>query len=71
MFQTKQNDFEQLKKDLEQLRREVRLDRMKISESVEDLVRFCQQSQGNDPLLNKISSGDNPFTHQDRQCVVL
>ncbi|CAB3981786.1 guanine nucleotide-binding G(I) G(S) G(O) subunit gamma-7 [Paramuricea clavata] len=71
MFQTKQNDYETLRKDLEQLRREVRIERMKVSKSVEDLVRFCQQSQGSDPLLNKIPSGDNPFTHQDRPCVVL
>lgn len=37
MFQTKQNDYETLKKDLEQLRREVRIERMKVSKSVEEL----------------------------------
>jgi hypothetical protein len=36
MFQTKQNDYETLRKDLEQLRREVRIERMKVSKSVEE-----------------------------------
>ncbi|XP_046845201.1 guanine nucleotide-binding protein G(I)/G(S)/G(O) subunit gamma-7-like [Xenia sp. Carnegie-2017] len=71
MFQTKQNDYETLKKDLEQLRREVRIERMKVSKSVEDIIRFCQQYQDSDPLLNKIPSSDNPFTHQDKPCAVL
>jgi hypothetical protein len=44
---------------------------MEFSFCIDSLVRFCQQSQGSDPLLNKIPSGDNPFTHQDRPCVVL
>ena len=36
MLQTKQNDYERVRKDLEQLRREVRIDRMKVSKSVEE-----------------------------------
>ena len=35
MFQSKQHDFEQLRKDIEQLGREVRLDRTKVSKSVD------------------------------------
>ena len=36
MFQSKQHDFEQLRKDIEQLGREVRLDRTKVSKSVDE-----------------------------------
>jgi hypothetical protein len=48
-------------KTVEQLRAEASLNRVKISESAGDLLRYCQDKQRDDPLVSGIAPSDNPY----------
>lgn len=47
---------------IEQLKVEVKLDRLKMSVVIKDLIKYCEDNQKNDPLVSGFKSmKDNPF----------
>merc|ERR1711936_549887 len=60
-----------LRKGNEQLRREKAIDRQKVSESVNDIIHFCEQEMKTDPLIFKVSQSENPFIPKKSPCTVL
>ncbi|XP_029684097.1 guanine nucleotide-binding protein G(I)/G(S)/G(O) subunit gamma-5-like [Takifugu rubripes] len=50
-----------MKKAVQQLRLEAGLNRVKVSQAAADLQRFCIQNAQQDPLLNGMTSSNNPF----------
>ncbi len=59
-----------VKKEVEQLKKEVKLDRMKVSEASNDLMKYCQENNEDDVLLNGVPSSRNPFVER-RLCNIL
>ncbi|XP_075703827.1 guanine nucleotide-binding protein G(I)/G(S)/G(O) subunit gamma-8 isoform X2 [Rhinoderma darwinii] len=59
------------RKDVEQLKMEVNIDRMKVSVVVSDLLSFCQSHSLSDPLVSPVLPVDNPFRDKRLVCTVL
>ncbi|XP_006898211.1 PREDICTED: protein chibby homolog 3 [Elephantulus edwardii] len=53
-----------IKKVVQQLRLEVGLNHLKVSQAAADLKQFCLQNAQHDPLLTGVSSSTNPFKPQ-------
>ncbi|KAM7140345.1 guanine nucleotide-binding protein G(I)/G(S)/G(O) subunit gamma-5-like [Molossus nigricans] len=53
-----------MKKVIQQLWLEARLNRLKISQAAAALKQFCLQNAQHDPLLTGVSSSTNPFRPQ-------
>jgi len=67
----RENEFQNLRIQVEQLRREAFLSRKKISACSEDLARFCQEKRSDDPLLGKIPNANNPYRDRGMSCLLL
>uniref|UniRef100_A0A3Q4APU8 Guanine nucleotide-binding protein subunit gamma n=1 Tax=Mola mola TaxID=94237 RepID=A0A3Q4APU8_MOLML len=63
------NSVVQAQKLVDQLRVEASMERLKISLTAADLVRYCQDHRRSDPLLTGIATSSNPF--KDKMCVLL
>lgn len=50
-----------MKKVVQQLRLEAGINRVKVSQAAADLQKFCVQNAQQDPLLNGMSTSNNPF----------
>ncbi|XP_013855624.1 guanine nucleotide-binding protein G(I)/G(S)/G(O) subunit gamma-5-like [Nematolebias whitei] len=59
-----------MKKIVQQLRLEAGINRVKVSQAAADLQQFCLQNAQQDPLLNGMSSSNNPF-RPHRACSFL
>ncbi|KAM5126389.1 guanine nucleotide-binding protein G(I)/G(S)/G(O) subunit gamma-8-like [Mantella aurantiaca] len=59
------------RKDLEQLKMEVNINRMKVSAVVSDIMTFCQSHSVSDPLVSPVQSADNPFRDKRLACILL
>ncbi|XP_059204624.1 guanine nucleotide-binding protein G(I)/G(S)/G(O) subunit gamma-7-like [Centropristis striata] len=64
------NSVIQAQKLVEQLRVEAGMERIKISLTAADLVRFCQDHRRSDPLITGITASSNPFKDK-KSCVLL
>uniref|UniRef100_A0A4X2L6J8 Guanine nucleotide-binding protein subunit gamma n=1 Tax=Vombatus ursinus TaxID=29139 RepID=A0A4X2L6J8_VOMUR len=53
-----------MRRVVQQLRLEVQLHRVKVSQAAADLKQFCLQNAQNNPLLTGVSSSSNPFWPQ-------
>ncbi|XP_064239817.1 guanine nucleotide-binding protein G(I)/G(S)/G(O) subunit gamma-5-like [Aotus nancymaae] len=53
-----------MKKVVQQLWLEARLNRIKVSQAAADLKQFCLQNAQHDPPLTRVSSNTNPFRPQ-------
>ncbi|XP_035311120.1 guanine nucleotide-binding protein G(I)/G(S)/G(O) subunit gamma-5-like isoform X1, partial [Cricetulus griseus] len=53
-----------MKKEVQQLLLEARLNCVKVSQAAADLKQFCLQNAQHDPLLTGVSSSTNPFRPQ-------
>uniref|UniRef100_A0A3B3YMN8 Guanine nucleotide-binding protein subunit gamma n=1 Tax=Poecilia mexicana TaxID=48701 RepID=A0A3B3YMN8_9TELE len=60
----------QARRTVQQLRREARIDRIKVSKASSDLMRYCGEHAKNDPLLMGIPTSENPFKEK-KPCTVL
>ena len=60
-----------MKKANEQLRREKKINRQKVSESVNAIINFCEQEMKSDALINKVSKSENPFIPKQSPCSLL
>ncbi|XP_035511522.1 guanine nucleotide-binding protein G(I)/G(S)/G(O) subunit gamma-12-like [Morone saxatilis] len=64
------NSAVQAQKLVDQLRLEANMERIKISLTAADLVRYCQDHRRSDPLLTGIAASSNPFKDK-KTCVLL
>ncbi|XP_063794500.1 guanine nucleotide-binding protein G(I)/G(S)/G(O) subunit gamma-8-like isoform X6 [Pseudophryne corroboree] len=59
------------RKDVEQLKMEVNVNRMKVSVVVSEMLSFCQSHSLSDPLVSPVPSAENPFREKRLVCVVV
>ncbi|XP_071981558.1 dapper homolog 3-like isoform X4 [Engystomops pustulosus] len=59
------------RKDVEQLKMEVNIERMKVSVVVSDILSFCQSHFISDPLVSPVPAAENPFRDKRLVCAVL
>nr|XP_058953536.1 guanine nucleotide-binding protein G(I)/G(S)/G(O) subunit gamma-11-like [Pocillopora verrucosa] len=67
----REQDYHNLRRQVDQLRRESKISRKKISVCSEDLSRFCQEKRSDDPLLGKIPNANNPYREMGVRCSLL
>lgn len=56
---------------VEQLRRELTVQRVKLSICVNELIQYCEQQENVDPLVSPKASHDNPFRNSGGKCVLF
>lgn len=54
----------------EQLRCELKHDRMKVSQTSNELVKYCEQKVHDDPLVFGVPPSDNPYREKN-MCLIL
>ncbi|XP_064634392.1 guanine nucleotide-binding protein G(I)/G(S)/G(O) subunit gamma-10-like [Lineus longissimus] len=59
-----------LQKQVTQLRQEASVQRIMVSQAVNDLVQFMTQNAPSDTLVNGIGQSENPFRDQ-KSCSIL
>lgn len=59
-----------LKKNVEQLKVEANIDRMKVSQASADLQAYCTEHAADDMLLNGIPASLNPYKEK-KSCNIL
>ncbi|XP_061874934.1 guanine nucleotide-binding protein G(I)/G(S)/G(O) subunit gamma-10 [Colius striatus] len=59
-----------LQRLVEQLKLEVAVDRMKVSQAAAELQQYCMQNACKDALLVGVPAGSNPF-REPRSCALL
>jgi len=60
-----------MKKMNEQLRRELGIERQKVSETAKDILKFCEKEERSDPLIYKVPASENPYRERGRGCLLL
>ncbi|XP_060052206.1 guanine nucleotide-binding protein G(T) subunit gamma-T1 isoform X2 [Erinaceus europaeus] len=61
---------DKLKMEVEQLKRELKLDRMLVSKCCEELRDYVEERSGDDPLVKGIPEDKNPFKELKGGCVI-
>lgn len=56
---------------VEQLNREAKVQRVKLSLSASELVQYCEQQGNVDPLVSPKAAHDNPFRNSGGKCVLF
>ena len=65
-------DLQSQRTFVEQLRRELKVQRMKLSQCANELIQYCEQQGNADPLVNpKVGTHDNPFRNSGSKCILL
>ncbi|XP_024647609.2 guanine nucleotide-binding protein G(I)/G(S)/G(O) subunit gamma-8 isoform X2 [Macaca nemestrina] len=59
------------RKTVEQLKLEVNIDRMKVSQAAAELLAFCETHAKDDPLVMPVPAAENPFRDKRLFCVLL
>ncbi|XP_045236781.1 guanine nucleotide-binding protein G(I)/G(S)/G(O) subunit gamma-8 isoform X1 [Macaca fascicularis] len=59
------------RKTVEQLKLEVNIDRMKVSQAAAELLAFCETHAKDDPLVTPVPAAENPFRDKRLFCVLL
>lgn len=59
-----------LKETVDLLRRQAKMQRMKVSRSAEELMNYCLENAQNDCLLQGIPAGGNPYK-EGKNCPVM
>ncbi|XP_057389438.1 guanine nucleotide-binding protein G(I)/G(S)/G(O) subunit gamma-8 isoform X1 [Balaenoptera acutorostrata] len=59
------------RKTVEQLKLEVNIDRMKVSQAAAELLAFCEAHAKDDPLVTPVPAAENPFRDKRLFCVLL
>jgi len=67
---SKTQQAETLKLQLDQLRKEVALDRKRISVTAKDLMTYCEENKAHDGLVTGISDSHNPF-QEKKSCSII
>ena len=64
-------DLQSQRTFVEQLRRELKVQRVKLSQCANELVQYCEQQGNVDPLVSPKASHDNPFRNSGSKCVLF
>ena len=67
-YQNKSEQVNKLKNDGEALRRHLRVERLKCSRTIRELIQFCDSQIREDPLI--FPTKENPFKDK-RPCNIL
>ena len=67
-YQNKSEQVNKLKNDQEALRRHLKVDRMKCSRTIQELIQSCETQIREDPLIFPVR--DNPFKEK-KMCNIL
>ncbi|XP_075814971.1 guanine nucleotide-binding protein G(I)/G(S)/G(O) subunit gamma-8 [Microtus pennsylvanicus] len=59
------------RKTVEQLKLEVNIDRMKVSQAAAELLAFCETHAKDDPLVTPVPATENPFRDKRLFCILL
>lgn len=59
------------RKTVEQLKLEVNIDRMKVSQAAAELLAFCETHAKDDPLVTPVPAAENPFRDKRLFCTLL
>ncbi|XP_060592586.1 guanine nucleotide-binding protein subunit gamma-1-like isoform X1 [Ruditapes philippinarum] len=66
-----QEGLQQQRKLVEQLRLEAAVPRVRVSECIEDIMKYCEQHTSEDVLINGfLRPGDNPYKEKGG-CTIL
>ncbi|KAL3868936.1 hypothetical protein ACJMK2_041688, partial [Sinanodonta woodiana] len=66
-----QEGLQQQRKLVEQLRNEAAIPRVRVSECIEDIMKYCEQHADEDVLIKGFARpGDNPFKEKGG-CAIL
>lgn len=66
--QNKSDQIAKLKGQAEQMKHHLKLDRVRASRTINELITFCQQNIANDPLVYSVK--ENPFKEK-KTCDIL
>lgn len=64
-------DLQSQRTFVEQLRRELKVQRVKLSQCANELIQYCEQQGNVDPLVSPKAGHDNPFRNSGSKCVLL
>uniref|UniRef100_A0A452TLV0 G protein subunit gamma 12 n=1 Tax=Ursus maritimus TaxID=29073 RepID=A0A452TLV0_URSMA len=71
------NNIAQARRTVQQLRMEASIERIKVmksdhlvSKASADLMSYCEEHAGSDPLLTGIPTSENPFKDK-KTCIIL
>uniref|UniRef100_A0A671F4A9 Guanine nucleotide-binding protein subunit gamma n=2 Tax=Rhinolophus ferrumequinum TaxID=59479 RepID=A0A671F4A9_RHIFE len=59
------------RKTVEQLKLEVNIDRLKVSQAAAELLAFCETHAKDDPLVTPVPAAENPFRDKRLFCILL
>jgi len=62
---------QQFQKQIDQLKREVGLQRQHVSSSSREIIAFCENEKGMDPLISKLPASTNPFRNDKGLCKIF
>jgi len=64
-------DLQSQRTFVEQLRRELNMQRVKLSQCANDLIQYCEKQGNIDPLINPRAAHDNPFRNSGSKCLLF
>lgn len=64
-------DLQSQRTFVEQLRRELNMQRVKLSQCANDLIQYCEKQGNIDPLINARAAHDNPFRNSGSKCLLF
>lgn len=64
-------DLQSQRTFVEQLRRELKVHRVKLSQCANELVQYCEQQSNADPLVSPRAAHDSPFRNAGSKCVLF
>ncbi|XP_031574780.1 guanine nucleotide-binding protein G(I)/G(S)/G(O) subunit gamma-7-like [Actinia tenebrosa] len=67
----KESEIQNQQRIISQLKRECKVERMKVSHAASELMHYCEEKQLQDPFLLKIPANENPFKERRSGCLVL
>uniref|UniRef100_UPI00358F4FE4 guanine nucleotide-binding protein G(I)/G(S)/G(O) subunit gamma-2-like n=1 Tax=Myxine glutinosa TaxID=7769 RepID=UPI00358F4FE4 len=59
------------RKDVEQLKLEASIDRIKVSKASLELLAFCEAHAKDDPLVTPVPTSENPYREKKLFCSIL
>lgn len=74
LFVTMSNNMAKIaeaRKTVEQLKLDVNIDRMKVSQAAAELLAFCETHAKDDPLVTPVPAAENPFRDKRLFCTLL
>lgn len=67
-FQSKNDQIIKLKNQREQMTYHLKIDRVRMTKTLPEMIHFCNQRMADDPLIHPVK--DNPFKDK-KTCTIL